>query len=152
MNITDEQGVKWLLQKAYEAGYRYIAMDKDGSVGLCKGQLKKGSSLWYSSFGTEYIAIKCLDELINSLVSWEDEEPFDIGKYLGIVDWANVPVDTKVLVSHNGGYWKKRYFKCYDKKGNKFKYTCFGGGRTSWSRDSLDDECSWKYCKLAEGE
>lgn len=65
-----------------------------------------------------------VEEVLN--ISWDDEEPFDIGKYLGIVDWANVPVDTKVLVSHNGGNWEKRYFKCYDKKGNKFKYTCFG--------------------------
>ena len=152
MNITDEQGVKWLLQKVYESGYRYMAMDKNGGVFLFKNKPYKLTWGWsdgeydYDKFPM-YIC-----ESVNLLVSWKDENPFDIGKYLGIVDWANVPVDTKVLVSHNGGYWKKRYFKCYDKKGNKFKYTCFGGGRTSWSRDSLDDECSWKYCKLAEGE
>ena len=32
MNITDEQGVKWLLSKAYETGFRYMAMDKDGCI------------------------------------------------------------------------------------------------------------------------
>ena len=124
-------------------------MDEDGEIFLYKNKPVKGRCTWSGDYSSGCI---CFYKVISPLVSWEDEEPFDIGKYLGIVDWANVPVDTKVLVSSDGENWEKRYFKCYDKKGNKFKYTCFGGGRTSWSRDSLYDETSWKYCKLAEDE
>lgn len=39
MNITDEQGVKWLLLQVYRAKYRYIAMDKDGKLfALAEGE------------------------------------------------------------------------------------------------------------------
>ena len=152
MNITNEQGVKWLLQKAYEVGYRYVAMDKNGGVFLFKNKPYKLTWGWSDD---EYDCDKFpmyICESFNQLFSWEDEEPFDIGEYLEMVDWENVPVDTKVLVSSDGEDWRKRYFKCYDKESNKFKYTCFRDGYTSWSCDSLDDECSWKYCKLAEDE
>lgn len=99
MNMTDEQGVKWLLSKAYEAGYRYVAMDEDGEIFLYKNKPVKGECTWIGDCNCVYTWIS---KVISPLISWEDEEPFDIGKYLGIVDWANVPVDTKVLVSDNG--------------------------------------------------
>ncbi len=88
--------------------------------------------------------------------SWKDENPFDIGKYLGIIDWENVPVDTKVLVSDDGKNWGRRYFKCYNKlirKNNEeYPYVCFLSGCTSWSIGEECNETSWKYCKLAEDE
>lgn len=150
MNITNEQGVKWLLQKAYEVGYRYVAMDKNGGVFLFKNKPYKLTWGWsdgeydYDKFPM-YIC-----ESVNLLVSWKDEEPLDIGKYLGIVDWGNVPVDTKVLVSHDGENWKKRHFKCYVPKNDEHKYVCFENGRTSWSDGYEYDEVGWRYCKLAE--
>lgn len=145
-----KQGVKWLLQKVYESGYRYMAMDKNGGVFLFKNKPYKLTWGWsdgeydYDKFPM-YIC-----ESVNLLVSWKDENPFDIGKYLGIVDWENVPVDTKVLVSDDGKNWERRYFKCYDK--DTKMVVCFDNGRTSWSRALLDDGFKWTYCKLAEGE
>lgn len=150
MNITDEQGVKWLLQKVYESGYRYMAMDKNGGVFLFKNKPYKMAWGW-SDGGYDCDRFPMyICEGVKLLVSWEDEEPLDIGKYPGIVDWANVPVDTKVLVSNNCTNWKKRYFKCYDK--NTKAFVCFCNGHTSWSREVLDDGLSWNYCKLAEDE
>ena len=156
MNITDEQGVKWLLSKVYESGYRYMAMDKNGGVFLFKNKPYKLTWGWSDS---EYDYDKFpmyICESVNLLVSWKDENPFDIGKYLGIIDWENVPVDTKVLVSDDGKNWARRYFKCYNKlirKNNEeYPYVCFLSGCTSWSIGEECNETSWKYCKLAEDE
>lgn len=149
MNMTGEQGVKWLLSKAYEVGYRYIAMDKGREIFLYKNKPVKEESAWRGLCGNVY---SWLYETINPLVSWEDEEPFDIGKYLGIIDWENVPVDTKVLVSDDGRNWERRYFKCYDKENNKGKRVCFADGRTSWSNKDNHEGIGWRYCKLAEDE
>ena len=147
MNMTDEQGVKRLLLKAYEAGYRYLAMDKGREIFLYKNKPVKEESAWRGLCGNVY---SWLYETINPLVSWEDEKPFDIGKYLGIIDWENVPVDTKVLVSDDGKNWEKRYFKFYNKENNRCKSVCFADGRTSWSNKDNHEGIGWRYCKLAE--
>lgn len=147
MNITNEQGVKWLLSKAYDVGNRYITMDEDGEIFLYKNKPVKGECAWIGEYSSGCI---CFYKVISPLVSWEDEEPFDIGKYLGIVDWENVPVDTKVLVSDDGKNWEKRYFKCYDKENNSRKHVCFADGRTSWSNKDNHEGIGWRYCKLAE--
>lgn len=149
MNITDGQGVKWLLSKAYDVGNRYITMDEDGEIFLYKNKPVKGERTWIGDYSSGCI---CFYKVISPLVSWEDEEPFDIGKYLEVVDWENVPVDTKVLVSDNNESWEKRYFKRYAKEKGEYKYICFADGCTLWSGG---DECNgvgWKYCKLAEDE
>lgn len=149
MNMTDEQGVKWVLSKMYDVGYRYLAMDKGREIFLYKNKPVKEESAWRGLCGNVY---SWLYETINPLVSGEDEEPFDIGKYLGIVDWENVPVDTKVFVSDDGRNWEKRYFKYYNNGNNSRKHVCFADGRTSWSNKDNHEGIGWKYCKLAEGE
>lgn len=149
MNITDEQGVKWLLSKAYDVGNRYITMDEDGEIFLYKNKPVKGERTWIGDYSSGCI---CFYKVISPLVSWEDEAPFDIGKYLGIIDWENVPVDTKVLVSDDGKNWEKRYFKFYNKENNRRKSVCFADGRTSWSNKDNHEGIGWKYCKLAEDE
>lgn len=62
------------------------------------------------------------------------------------IDWATLPVDTKILVS-NGGDWYKRYFAAYE---NDRVYV-FTNGRSSFTADK-NDFASWKYAKLYEGE
>jgi len=61
------------------------------------------------------------------------------------IDWSKIEVDTKVLVSHNGIDWQRRYFSNYTKEG----VWTFDNGRTSWTNVS---ESIWKYAKLAEEE
>ena len=60
------------------------------------------------------------------------------------VDWSNVPVDTKILVSQDSELWYKRYFSKF-KNG---KVYAFFNGATSWN--SADGDTDWKYAKLAE--
>lgn len=60
------------------------------------------------------------------------------------VDWAKVPVDTKVLVSNNNIDWVKRYFSSIRSDG---EITVFGDGNTSWTTNTV---VYYPYVKLAE--
>ena len=60
------------------------------------------------------------------------------------VDWSNVPVDTKILVSEDSELWYRRYFSEF-KNG---KVYAFFNGSTSWN--SADGDTAWKYAKLAD--
>ena len=64
-----------------------------------------------------------------------------------VVDWSKVAVDTPILVSNNGDYWRRRYFAKYE---NGMVYA-FDGGKTSWS-NQWSEPSIWKYAKLAESE
>ncbi len=152
MSMTDEQCVKWLLQKAYESGHRYMVMDEGGEVFLFKNKPSKRSCNWYDG-GDDFDSFPMYFwGVVKTLVSWEDEKPFDIGKYLGLVDWENVPADTKVFVSDDGENWRKRYFKHYDNGNIRRRHVCFADGRTSWSNKDNHEGIGWEYCKLAEDE
>ena len=63
------------------------------------------------------------------------------------VDWSKVAVDTPILVSNNGDYWRRRYFAKYE---NGMVYA-FNGGKTSWSNHG-EEPIAWEYAKLAESE
>lgn len=62
------------------------------------------------------------------------------------VDWSNVAVDTRVLVSCDNEHWKKRYFSHYK---DGYVYT-FSYGKDSWTNDNSRTETGWIYAKLAE--
>lgn len=72
------------------------------------------------------------------LIKWLYEEYQE-----STVDWSKVPVDTKVLVSDDGGKWFKRYFASYE---DGRVYVWYGGG-TSWSNNLTSP---YNYAKLAE--
>ena len=60
---------------------------------------RKKDGIWYTNeFVLELEFVEYLFLAIVEGIQWEDEEPFDIEKYLDIVDWLNVPVDTKVFL------------------------------------------------------
>ena len=59
------------------------------------------------------------------------------------IDWSEVEVDTKILVSEDGFIWNKRYFAKYEDE----KVFAFDGSYTSWITKR---STSWKYAKLAE--
>ena len=71
-------------------------------------------------------------------------EVLNIAKELGFIDWSKVKVDTPILVSQNKVDWKPRYFARYT-NGIVETWLC---GCTSWSIDSANDTCIWKYAKL----
>ena len=57
------------------------------------------------------------------------------------IDWSEIPIDTKVLVSNDGTEWKRRYFAKYEDK----EIYYFLHGATSWSTKAIS-KC--KYAKL----
>lgn len=81
-----------------------------------------------------------LDEfgIKNILTPLEEPEPE--------VDWANVEVDTPILVSDSGKNWYKRYF-CKVRNGN---ICAWANGTTSFSCDDEHYYSEWKYAKLVE--
>ena len=122
--MNDKEGRKWLLQKLYNNGIKYIA---------------------YSPFYGGYVGVKetprisAKGEVINDLTTvitlhgllpdFNEPNYLDIGKYLGLFDWSKVAVDTPIIVKEICSIELRRYFKEY--KGGKVYY--FGDGRTSWS-------------------
>ena len=65
------------------------------------------------------------------------------------VDWSKVEVDTPILVKNvEQESWYKRYFAGY-KNG---KVSAWVNGATSWTALDEDDDYTWNYAKLAEGE
>ena len=76
-------------------------------------------------------------------IEWADEEYEE-----SAVDWSQVPIDTKVLISNDGENWSKRYFAKVSDKGDPFVWY---DGLSSWTAPQ-----GWygkyKYVKLAEEE
>ena len=68
------------------------------------------------------------------------------GKYIEecVIDWATVPVDTKLLVSLDGKHWLKRYFAKYEDG----EIYCFSGGMSSFSVDDKDNCSRWNCVEL----
>ena len=80
--LTDEQRV--VLMSLFTMGARYMGMSRDGWKRCFVNKPQKESSGW-TCWDVECLTIasgmaNCLD----SLVSWSDPEPFDIGKALGV--------------------------------------------------------------------
>lgn len=141
--ITDEQGIKWLLKKLYDAGWRYYAKNVGGTAFLTtKKPIMNQGILEITSGGTT----RCINNISEIMPVIDRNGLVDIAEELGIVDWRNVAVDTPVLVSSNGIKWHKRYFAKADYLG----VWVWDNGATSWSVDSNKDVTTWNHIKLAE--
>lgn len=141
--ITDKQGIEWLLQKLYDAGWRYYAKNVGGTAFLTTKKPIMGQGiLEITSGGTT----KCINIISEIMPEIDRNGLIDIAEELGIVDWSKVKVDTPVLVrDFENQDWKKRYFAFFD---NELIYV-WDGGATSWSVKNKD-AIPWKYAKLAE--
>ena len=141
---SDELGKKWLLQKLYDDGWRYCACRYNGELYLTNTMpmvdMESGYINIYSCNKFEYA--NCLKSVFPKI---KGNEVLNIAKELGFIDWSKVKVDTPILVSQNKVDWKPRYFARYT-NGIVETWLC---GCTSWSIDSADDTCIWKYAKLA---
>lgn len=122
--MNDKEGRKWLLQKLYDNGIKYIAHSPfyGGYVGV---QETPRISDKGEVFNHELILITLGD----ILPDFNEPNWLDIGKYLGIIDWSKIPVDTPIKVQRGNGVVVNRHFATYD-NGNVYYYQ---DGRTSWS-------------------
>lgn len=148
--MDKELSEKELLERLYKFGYRYIARDSDRCLYAYCRKPKKMGAYWVSEAKSTWLFL--FEDLFEN-VTFEDEEPFDIAKKLGVVDWFDVPIDTKVLVSSDNKHWHKRHFAKFDEKGAA-KFIVYGFGETSWTSSGRCDDfrVAYEYCKLAEGE
>lgn len=123
--MNDKEGRKWLLQKLYDRGFKYIFYV--GGLGRYIATKQQPETLDNHTYvGGSFERIDVLSDLIPD---FNKPNYLDIGKYLGIVDWENVAVDTPIKVRHSNGVVVNRYF-------SKFAYGevyYFSDGRTSWS-------------------
>lgn len=134
-----------VLRLMYDKGYRYIARDGYGSVHIYKTSPEKRHSYWTN--GDLFARLHFTDNLFED-VTFEDGEPLDIAKELGIVDWSTIPKDTKVLVSNDGEDWLRRHFVEYNSGDDSYHFEVYTKGMSSWSTNK--PTCRYKYCKLAE--
>lgn len=141
--MNDKEGIKWLLQKLYDKGVRYIVFDSVLGIyfGVDKPLIKYGDRYDYG--GVNRYGVGLIADL---LPDFNEPNYLDIGKYLGIVDWNNVAVDTPIIINH-GSKTLKRYFAGY--AGGNVYY--FGFGATNWS--SATTTCTESNnVKLAGGD
>nr|DAN79874.1 MAG TPA: hypothetical protein [Caudoviricetes sp.] len=141
--MNDKEGCKWLLQKLYDRGLKYIVFDSvlGRYFGVDKIPVKNGVKWNYD--GIIRLKIGLVTDLIPD---FNEPNYLDVGKYLGIVDWSKVSKDTPILVSNDNKEWKRRYFAQY-KNG---KVVAYGLGATSWSSGCILRY--WDYAKLAGGD
>lgn len=142
--INDEQGREWLLQKLYDAGWRYIVVNNHKDMFLSiKNPYAYDKYKVTVSDCNMWLVPRGFKEALPKL---NLNEVLNIAMALGIVDWSKVPVDTPILVkNHDGEAWEKRYFAFFE-DGNIYAWMC---GTTSWTADVSDGATDWKYAKLA---
>lgn len=142
--ITDKQGQEWLLQKLYDAGWRYYAKNVGGTAFLTtiKPIMIQGI-LEITSGGTT----RCINNISEIMPVIDRNGLVDIAEELGITDWSKVAVDTPIYVrEHESNAWEKRHFAFF-KNGKVYSWL---SGVTSWTADNKDYVFSWRYAKLAE--
>ena len=122
--MNDKEGRKWLLQKLYDNGIKYIAYSPfyGGYVGVKETPI-------ISDKGEVVNDTKIVITLHGLLPDFNEPNYLDIGKYLGIFDWSKVAVDTPIKVQRGNGVVVNRHFATFD-NGEVYYYR---DGRTSWS-------------------
>ena len=139
---SDEQGKKWLLQKLYDDGWRYLVEEYCGKVWLTT-EKPKIDGLGSVELVRNCAMVSCIRDI---LPKTNLNQYLSIAEELGIVDWSKVPVDTPILVSNDNKEWIKRYFARYE-DGNVY---CWLNGKTSWTAICELSIGHWAYAKLAE--
>ena len=140
--MNDKEGRKWLLQKLYDRGFKYIF--HSGVLGgylAVKQPPKIKNNHTYVDGSFERI-----DILSDLIPDFNEPNHLDIGKYLGIIDWSKIPVDTPIMVKINGQYINRRFAGYQDNR--VFFYM---DGKTSWTT-LLKDWTNQTCAKLAGGD
>ena len=123
--MNDKEGRKWMLQKLYNRGFKYI-FHTGGIGGYLATKEPPRTEKGRTYIGGNFESINLLGDL---LPDFNEPNYLDIGKYLGITDWSKVAVDTPIKVQRGNGVVVNRHFATYD-NGNVYYYQ---DGRTSWS-------------------
>lgn len=140
---SDEQGKKWLLQKLYDDGWRYLVEEYCGKVWLTT-EKPKIDELGSVELVRNCAMVSCIRDI---LPKTNLNQYLSIAEELGIVDWSKVPVDTPIYVrAYERNTWEKRHF-AYFKDGKVYAWL---NGATSWTVENPEYVFSWQNAKLAE--
>lgn len=141
--MNDEQGKKWLFQKLYDDGWRYLVEEYCGKVWLTT-EKPKIDELGSVELVRNCAMVSCIRDI---LPKTNLNQYLSIAEELGIVDWSKVPVDTPIYVrAYERNIWEKRHF-AYFKDGKVYAWL---NGATSWTIENSEYVFSWKNAKLAE--
>lgn len=148
--ISDKEARQYILQHLYDEGYRYLARDKNNVLYVYKQRPAKEQYTWSATYYifacVQLYSFPCFKD-----IKWADEEPIDIVKELGIIDWTTVPKDTKVLVwDVEGAQKSKRYFSHYEASDTNFPFKVYCEGATSWT--GANETIGFRYCELFNDE
>lgn len=122
---------KFMFEDLMKMGYKYIARDREGKIYAysAKPTKQKKEEEWISARTDRYKDISLLSRIFTD-IKWEDAEPFRIP----YVNWDDVPVDTKVIVTgEDGSEWKCHFCK----KLNDNAILVFRDGKTSWTTNDV---------------
>lgn len=142
-----EDGLEFFLKSLHSKGFRFLFYDPTINIYIASGQKPYFKDNKYMHcYGDKKSAI--VSQLETAIVAelLEQYSYIEIEKHVDCVDWENVPVDTKIIVSHSTGspdYY--RYFAEY-KDGKVYAWDY---GATSWSSD-VKSKNWWEHAKLVE--
>lgn len=141
--MNDKEGRKWLLQKLYDKGFKYIFHSSNFGAYLATKQqpITKDNHTYIEG------SFERIDVLSDLIPDFNEPNYLDIGTYLGIVDWSKVAVDTPIKIRYNDGVVVNRHFSKF--LGGMVYY--FDNGRTSWS-ETGETKIMPKYVQLAGGD
>lgn len=148
--ISDKEARQYILKQLYDDGYRYLARDESVLLYAYKYKPVKKQYIW-DDMRSVSSCLQVHSFLCFKDIRWVDEEPLDIAKELGLIDWTKVPKDTKVLVWDEGGTLKnKRYFSHYETSSTNFPFKVYCDGATAWS--NIDETVGYQCCELFNEE
>lgn len=141
-----KDGIESFLTDLYKRGFRFIFYDPTIRVYVASEQEPYFKDITYMScYGkkntiTSSLELAVVKELLENYLYITVEDHIDV------VDWENVPVDTKIIVSHspNSPDYCRYFAKYKDGKVYAWDY-----GSTSWSSDSKSKSW-WEHAKLVK--
>ena len=132
IKMTDKlyEARKLMFEDFDKYGYKYIARDKDGALFAFSDKPIKREKVWLiTSIEGTWKEISLMSRVFTD-IGWKDEEPFRIP----YVNWDDVPVDTKVIVTGvDGSEWKCHFYK----KVSNNSILVYRDGKTSWTSNDV---------------
>lgn len=141
-----EDGLKAWFKECYTMGFKYVFYNPDsGSYMLSEREPVFRDTTFMYCDGEKYPMVSYFSTLVVKELL-KDRNYIAIEDHIDVVDWENVPVDTKIIVSHSTGSPDYcRYFAEY-KDGKVYAWDY---GATSWSSDAKSKSW-WEHAKLVK--
>lgn len=141
-----KDGLKAWFKECYTLGFKYVFYNPDnGTCMLSEREPVFRDTTFMYCDGKKYPMVSYFSTLVAKELL-KDRNYIAIEDHIDVVDWENIPVDTKIIVSHSTGspdYY--RYFAEY-KDGKVYAWDY---GATSWSSDAKSKSW-WEHAKLVK--